>query len=82
MTALARVQELAEGRGAEIRMSRQRWAGAQTGLITLAAAYAGGAELAAADAQREASDDRPLQTLIQSGRLSIVSSMLVQRLEL
>ena len=76
------MQELAETRGGELRIGRLRWAGPTTGMLILAAAYESGEQLAAVEAAREAPTDRPLESLMESGALQIVTGALMTRIDL
>jgi hypothetical protein len=82
MAALPAIQGAIEARGGEPRIFTQRWAGAATGLLGLAVYYESNAALAAADAMRVASDDRPVQDLVESGALTMVNSLIAGMIDL
>ncbi len=82
MDGLAKAQDASEARGGEMRVGRLRWAGINTGMLLMVVAYESGAQLAAADAARLASSDRPLQALTESGAAQIVTTSLLTRIEL
>jgi len=82
MAALPGIQDTIEARGGEPRMFTQRWAGAATGLLGLAVYYENNAALAAGDAKRMASDDRPVQKLAEAGALTVVNSLVGSMIDL
>lgn len=82
MAALPSIQDTIEARGGEPRIFTQRWAGAATGLLGLAVYYENNAALAAADAIRQASTDRPIEALTTSGALTMVNGLVATMIDL
>lgn len=82
MEALPRIQDVFEAREGEPRIFTQRWAGSATGLLGIATYYESNAALASSDAMRAASDDRPVQDLIESGALTMVNSLIANMIDL